>query len=182
MQEQIQIILWFAITLTVIGHNANWRLWRVLQLNQKMLTSQKRDFAFHRIKSGKNRIIWYNTGPSNIQEKKPNHLMTRSLFYIKQAQEEKGEMAHGCACCLAGWKKRPSHPTLFAKFLPKKMCTECDVGYNKAFYNGPHQWIRILLGKWFGSGIRIADMSPIKKKMMNCSCFKDLNFLTEGGL
>ncbi len=43
--------------------------------------------------------------------------MTRSLFYSKQAQEEKGD---GAACCLADWKKRPSHPTLFAKFLPKE--------------------------------------------------------------
>jgi hypothetical protein len=45
--------------------------------------------------------------------------MTRSLSYSKhkQAQEEKGD---GAACCLAGWKNWPSHPTLSAKFLPKE--------------------------------------------------------------
>jgi hypothetical protein len=125
-------------------------------------------------------MLKFTPRTSKIQEKRPNHLMTRSLFYSKQAQPSTGRKGwDGAACCLADWKKRPSHPTLFAKIFAKGKCVQNALldDTRKPFYYGPDQWIRILLGKWFGSGIRIADMSPIKKKIMNCSCFKDLIFL-----
>ncbi len=100
--------------------------------------------------------------------------MTQSLFYTKQAQEEKGD---GAACCLPGWKKRPSHPTLFAKFLPKKMY-RMSCWYKKAFLLRTRPMDPDSVGKVIR--IRIANMYPITKKIIKCSNLKDQNFLSGG--
>ncbi len=110
--------------------------------------------------------------------------MTRSLSYSKQAKPSTGRKGwDGAACCLTDWKKRPSHPTLFAKFLPKKNVyrMRCWMVQESLFtMDQTNGWIRILSRRWSGSGIRIANMSPIKKRNDELFLFQRSEFSFRG--